>query len=267
MASARRDAFTAVRCVLVALLVIGTGHARGEEAADSRAEGGRGDLESQLSELEPRAEAGDAAAQMAIYERQLMSFLRSGGDGDDRASAIAWLERAADQDHPPAVAALAGHYLAGELGLDVDRERGLDLMRRAADVLGDASALRAMGGFHLEGRYGLRRDSDRARTYLVRAARAGSARAFLDLGTLYRAPDRPRSDLAVSYMWYAALREFLFARNDRVRSPEEVERDLVLLEEANEAMAHLDFVLSFGQTEDARSRSRQCVASGLEACD
>jgi uncharacterized protein len=83
------------------------------------------------------AEAGSARAQVALgYHNQNPGRESGNRVGDQPASmaeAVKWYRRAAEQDWPDGQYRLAGCYLQGK-GVELDEERGLELMRAAADA-------------------------------------------------------------------------------------------------------------------------------------
>lgn len=86
-----------------------------------------GYFERAYAEFAPLAEAGSAEAQV-----RLAGLLQRGeGTAPDPAAAVAWLEKAADQDHPWALVALGDAYEDGR-GVEKDVEQGIHLWLEAA---------------------------------------------------------------------------------------------------------------------------------------
>lgn len=95
-------------------------------------------------DLRARAERGDAEAQFRLAE----NFAAGGSGQRDFKQGIHWLERAAAQDHPRALATLGGLRFHGR-HCPPDPELGLDLIRRAAS-LGYTDALNSLGTLYAD---------------------------------------------------------------------------------------------------------------------
>lgn len=81
------------------------------------------------------ASQGDSAGEYGL------GALYASGEGVERnyREAVRWFAKAVEQGHGPAIAVLATSYLEGGLGLEEDRDKALNLLRRGA-ALGDESA-------------------------------------------------------------------------------------------------------------------------------
>ncbi|BCW93421.1 MAG: tetratricopeptide repeat protein [Acidobacteriota bacterium] len=86
-----------------------------------------GDYAKAASKLQPLAEAGDPEAQYLLGH---MLDLGLGFEPDPR-KALNWWLKAAEKDFPPALHRAGLAYLQGR-GVDLDPERGVDLLRQAA---------------------------------------------------------------------------------------------------------------------------------------
>jgi prolyl 4-hydroxylase len=130
-----------------------------------------------MEDLEHRAQAGDAVAQVALAEQ-----LDARGE---HAPAIDWLARAAGADHPPALRLLGIRLSTGRNapGLPV---QGADLIRQAAK-LGDAEASALLAVFSAVG-YLQPADWAQALAYLRTAAAQNGARAAAQLDLLAAGP-------------------------------------------------------------------------------
>jgi len=99
------------------------------------------------------AESGGPRSQTSLgYHHQYPGLKSKHQVGDTPASmaeAIKWYQRAADQHWPDAQYRLASCYLEGE-GVELDEERGLELMRAAADQ-GHAKALTELTELYARG--------------------------------------------------------------------------------------------------------------------
>ena len=169
----------------------------------------RGHYLTALKLAQPRAEAGDAAAQTLIAE----IYARGLGVKRDGKEAAKWYGRAADQGDPEAQLQYGLMLLDGEF-IDRDFDRAFGLMRKAAEAgkplaqfnlaqmlmetgaksteavtwyeraaeAGLADAQYAMAQVYSNGFGGKERNEEEARRWLERAARQNFETAQLDLG-------------------------------------------------------------------------------------
>jgi uncharacterized protein len=177
-----------------------------------------GDCAGLLSVVSPKAEAGDAVAELQIGAM----YYNGCGVPKDAAFAAKWYGKAARQDNPiaarmmgilsetglgkveqnPATAvawyktAIAGGdtwsmvqlgriYVEGEGGTPVDEVAALALWRRAADR-GDDEAMYELGMLYLSGAKHVTRDLRVAREWLENASNAGHTNAKNELAIMYR---------------------------------------------------------------------------------
>lgn len=127
--------------------------------SDLRERAVKGDVDA-LAELTAEAESGDAQAQ------HFLALAYSGRNRGAHPEAVKWYRRAAAQGVLQSVAALGGCYADGR-GVEKDMERGVGLMRAAADM--------------------------------------GESLSQYRLGDLYRAPGGLPKDLAQTYAWHAIM--------------------------------------------------------------
>ena len=88
----------------------------------------------------------------------------------DLPNALKWLEKAAAQDHAPAMTALAAMYMFGD-GVKVNGKKAVELLTRAIE-LGDDEAL-YMRGVCSEKAIGVAKDPEDARIWYAKAAEKG----------------------------------------------------------------------------------------------
>ncbi|MBX3569097.1 MAG: caspase family protein [Rhizobiaceae bacterium] len=127
--------------------------------------------------LKRAAQAGNAEAQYELGK----AFEKGIGTPQDVQAALHWFNQAADQDFGDAINDLGYLYSFGGGGLPRDRQRGVDLFMRAAE-LGQPEALFNAAAMIDEGRVEGRGSSEAA-LYLYRAIRAGSEEVLNQLST------------------------------------------------------------------------------------
>lgn len=106
------------------------------------------------------------------------------------------LENAAAQGYPLAQAYLGALQVTGQ-GVPLNREHGLQLLRKAADN-NESEAFRQLGFLYMEGKAGLEPDPTAALTNLLRANSLGNKRAACFLGALYNRLEN--RELAIKWM-------------------------------------------------------------------
>lgn len=116
-------------------------------------------------DLLAQAKSGDAEAQFRLAER----FAGGRAGPRDFEQGIYWLERAAEQDHPRALATLGGLRFHGR-HCPPNPEQGLDLIRRAAS-LGYTDALNSLGTLYSDQKNPIY-DKAKALDYFRQAAEA-----------------------------------------------------------------------------------------------
>jgi TPR repeat protein len=185
-----------LRIFAAAALVFGVSGLASAGPAEDYAEGmkwyNRSDYVSAIPELRKAADAGhaeaatrlawilygaDMAPEAVKYYRQAalaenldamlgLGSMLAAGDGvkQDFAEARAWMEKAAERGHPPAITALAQAYMLGELGIPEDQRKGADALKwitRAAD-LGFLRAMELLEKSYRRGDFGLAVDVAKA---------------------------------------------------------------------------------------------------------
>lgn len=147
-------------------------------------------------------EAGNAEAQYRLGD-----FLDAEWSPmQDEAEATQWFQRAADQEHPEALAAMARRYMRG-LQVPKDRARATRLYKRSMD-LGSAWGTFGFARSVYYG-YGVREDQFAAYELYKAAASAGYCLAHQNLGDIYvwgiHGVDRD-SEEAYRQFWFARKR-------------------------------------------------------------
>lgn len=110
------------------------------------------------------------------------------GGGVDIAKGVAFMQRAADADHPGANYYIATLYHSGIIGDKDNKGEQLQQFRHYIDrafKLGDGDALNCLASMYLEGSDGVEKDLKKAIDYYVEAIDAGHADAALTLGAMY----------------------------------------------------------------------------------
>jgi len=76
------------------------------------------------------AELGSAEAELGL------GGMYAAGEGVERdpAEAVRWIERAANQNHGPAIVVLADSYAAGKLDLERSEERAIEWLERGVEI-------------------------------------------------------------------------------------------------------------------------------------
>jgi TPR repeat protein len=121
--------------------------------------------------LERAADAGEVVAQNALGR---VVYLLGVGAPHDRVKAIKYLKLAAAQNDPSSMYDLGQHY-AGGSGVETDPPKGIDLIRRSADMgYGDAEAFYGFYGL-VQGRFGVAKNDKAGADLLRRADQYGSA--------------------------------------------------------------------------------------------
>ncbi|MCR9220673.1 MAG: sel1 repeat family protein [Alphaproteobacteria bacterium] len=130
--------------------------------------------------LRAAAERGHPLAQAALGA----AFLVGEEIAQDVEQALYWHRKAAAQDVPHALLALGMMHRNGAAGLAPDREKSMDLIRRAAD-LGDATAQWLLALWTTSGSPHTGQTIPEALDALERLSKAGDMRAVATLGGLY----------------------------------------------------------------------------------
>jgi TPR repeat protein len=121
--------------------------------------------------LERAADAGEVVAQNALGR---VVYLLGVGAPHDRAKVIKYLKLAAAQNDPSSMYDL-GQYYGGGSGVEKDLAKGIDLIKRSADMgYGDAEAFYGFAG-HIKGQFGIAKNDAAAVELLRKADQHGSA--------------------------------------------------------------------------------------------
>lgn len=149
------------------------------------------------AELVTAAQKGDEQAQHELARR-----LRHGSPAD-RAQALEWFRRAAEQGVPEAQYMVGLAYYEGTV-VKKDVKLALLFINRAA-AQGDEDALNVLGNLHMEGE-GMPVDQRKGVALYQAAARGGSVEAMVSLGRAYRKGEGVPQDFrkALSYYELAA---------------------------------------------------------------
>ena len=137
--------------------------------------------------LQDAAESGNTEAQYELgllYDGKILLPAQGAALGiPDRARALSWYEKAADQDFPAAISsACSAHFY----GADTTDNWGKTVIYCAKSLANkDIVGYAAMGEAYADGKGGLSVDGTLAVTYLTTAADAHEPRATEDLGHIY----------------------------------------------------------------------------------
>lgn len=161
-----------------------------------------------FSEVLIEAEAGKVGQQLALaqmyrYGLGVEQDLRRAGRWYREAAAqLAPLARRGD---PEAAVKLARIHTAG-IGVGKDYEKAIELYRVAAEK-GDASAQFSLGKMLFNGVGDIERQPEAALPYLLKAARAGHARAQVLVGLAHARGKGAEKDPVTAYAWLHLARE------------------------------------------------------------
>ena len=147
-----------------------------------------------LDKMTARAEAGDAAAQLAVGLRYL------GGADKDPAKAFHWITQAAVRGHALAQYRLALLYAAGT-GTKPDAARALQWYEASA-LQGNRKAMHDLAIAYAEG-HGTAKNPAEAARWFSRAAGYGYVDSEFDLAVLYERGEGVPQSLLDAYKWYA----------------------------------------------------------------
>lgn len=151
------------------------------------------EFEQAIRLLSPRAEQGDADAQF------LLGYLHFTGAEVDPAWAKAWLQKAAEQNHPEACYSLSYWLDDTHSGLPRDTA-GWKLLHRAAE-LGSSEAQYDLGALYATGDHGLPLDAAQSRTWYTRAAEQGNVDAQYNLGLMWLRGEGGPVDFRLGLDW------------------------------------------------------------------
>jgi TPR repeat protein len=151
--------------------------------------------------VKPLAESGNVAAQ-SMFGSHLAGK-------DNYASAITWLEKAANQGDVGAMVGLGKIYSLGDIfGISHEGKSSTDLIdgkkaiywyRMAAD-LGDKHAMDSLGGIYFDGRL-VAQDFKESVKWLEKASEAGNISSAAGLGAFYLSGRTGTVDYIQAYKW------------------------------------------------------------------
>lgn len=150
---------------------------------------------SRFKQTVPKAEAGDAKAQLELAE------MYESGDGvkPDIQQTVKWTTKAADQGFPDAQFKMGWMYANG-IGLRQDFAAAAKWYRLAATFHNHTEAQFRLGELYFSGR-GVEHDYGKAIQHYTQAASKGHAAAQYLLGSMYYEGWGVKRDLIVGYMW------------------------------------------------------------------
>ena len=151
--------------------------------------------------LRTSAEAGYAPAQAQLGTAIESAAART----EDKAQTVEareWYEKAAAQNQPDALLALARFYDGGIAGLEISPQKGFDLTFRAAKA-GSVVAMNEMGVRYQKGA-GVRQDNVAAIGWFTLGAQHGLPAALVNLGNCYENGNGVRQDFDQAGRHYSA---------------------------------------------------------------
>ncbi len=190
----RRPARVRIAALLFVALALLPASAARADYDDGSAAFARGDYTNALKEFLPLAGAGHVEAQFRLG----VMYGEARGVPRNRAKAVMWLTRAAEQGHVGAMGRLGVMYLRGS-GVPRDLARAARWYRRAA-AAGDADAQAGLGFMFSKGQ-GVPQHYGQAAMWYARAAAQGHALAQANLGDMYRDGRGVARDLVLAHMW------------------------------------------------------------------
>nr|WP_041756820.1 SEL1-like repeat protein [Bradyrhizobium sp. ORS 278] len=148
------------------------------------------------------AAAGGVLQANSVLGRIL--FVGAGGVPKDEAAGRKLIDDAVAAGDPYAMRLAAAGYVSGEFGGTYDTVKAVDLLRRAAEIGGDAVVLAQLAFCINTGRGGLTRDTEKTIEHLRRAADAGFESAQIALARWFRDRygNRESTDLPEAIKWY-----------------------------------------------------------------
>lgn len=132
-----------------------------------------------LSELQQRAEAGDAEAQYSLY----IAYAQGKKVPKDREAATRWVRKAAEQGHPQAQCSLAWMITRGS-GVEQDQIGAFDWFLKSAEG-GNASAQNEVAHCYGYAHRGVKRDREKALHWLRKAAEHNDGVGQFNLANFY----------------------------------------------------------------------------------
>lgn len=142
-----------------------------------------GAAEAPLQELQKLADTGDAEAQFQLGK----TFWHGTGIKRDQAKALEYYRRAAQANHPEALAGLGAAYALGQGVGEKDAQAAVDYFRKSA-VLGSSIGQLNLGSALINGQ-GVERDTEEGLGWVSKAAAQGLVKAQMYLAQLYATGD------------------------------------------------------------------------------
>ena len=170
--------------------------------------------EEKFAQMKPKAEAGDAQAQVDLGEM----YENGKGVVMDDAKAIEWYQKSASQDNAQAQVDLGEMYAWGH-GVAKDKVKAIEWYQKSA-AQGNAKAQDNLGDFYRNGKVGLKhsktKNTAKAMEWYQKAAAQGDMFAQESLGDMYRNGEGVYKDDAKAIEWYqkAAAQGFGVAQYD-----------------------------------------------------
>lgn len=156
----------------------------------------KGQFDQAIRLLRPLADRDDPEAQL------LIGYTYYAGGSIEAETALEWIRRAADQDHPEACYYLACWSEENLLGPPAGAQKR-ELLLRAA-VLGSAEAQRDLGSYHGSGEGGFPRNANTARYWYAQAAVQDHADAQYNLGWMCLLGEGGPADVNQALIWFEA---------------------------------------------------------------
>lgn len=133
---------------------------------------------SQIDSIRYKAEHGDAKFQYAYG----VCYEKGWGVEENAKEALAWYQKAADQDNGPAYNSLGNFYRSG-IGVTANANKAFELYMKGAAVKDDQAMLN-VGNCYYYG-MGIEKDTPKALKWWNEAADAGNAYAMAQMGDCY----------------------------------------------------------------------------------
>ncbi len=206
------------------------------------------------------AKQGNADAQVELADHILLFY----ENPKKVTEALAWLEKAAAQDHAFAKCKLADIYFEGitddfASGTPVDKEikpdtdKAMELLNSAADQ-NSICALNKLVRIHQKGKYGVPVNLAEAHKSLVKTAELGNTSSMTMVGDNYlNGHGIEQSDIH-AYMWYHTASEVLGDSNKP--TPEMIAHGIVYVDHNAERIKPLDEKMSSKQIAEAKNLSQ-----------
>ncbi len=162
------------------------------------------------AEMLERARTGEAEAQAALakFYTSLGGSLDQFGPGDDYREAFFWAKKAAEQENPEGIWALALCYEHGR-GVEADKEAAVEWYRKGAQ-LGHAPSQHSLGCYYMRGDV-VAQDMEQGFTLFLQSAEQGYGLALKDVGRCYQFGNGVQDNMKTAIYWYE---KYLETNND-----------------------------------------------------